>query len=204
MKKSLMLLAAVALFATTPAFAAKGDKWIGIGGGASIPMSDLGDLVGTGWNGTAFFAFGMAPKIDLGVDVGYHAWSGKDNVETPLGPVDLSDLKLTAIQATPFLKYHLGSGAGKAAPYLKGGLGLYNVKEKLDAANVDESTSKFGFNVGGGVDWTVSPMYTIGINAAYHQIMLDDADKYPNKDGEAYNPSLVTVGVQLAWGMGKK
>jgi len=203
MKKSLMLLAALALFATTPAFAAKGDKWIGIGGGASIPMSDLGDLVGTGWNGTAFFALGMAPKVDVGVDLGYHAWSGKDDVNG----VDLSALDLTGIQGTAFAKYHLGSGTGKAMPYLKGGLGVYNMKEKLDnsdpALSIDESTSKFGFNVGGGVDWTVSPMYSIGLNAAYHQIMLDD-EKFKNADGDTYNPSLVTVNLQLSWGMGKK
>jgi opacity protein-like surface antigen len=200
MKKSMVLLAALALFATTPAFAAKGDKWLGIQGGGAIPLSDLSDLVGTGWDGSVFGAFGIAPKIDIGVDVGYNAWSGKDNVATPAGPVDLSGLDFTAIQATAFARYNLTT-KGKGMPYLKGGLGMYNVKGKN--GSFDESTSKFGYNLGGGVDWLASPMYTIGINAAYHQIQLDD-EKFTNANGEKFNPSFVTVGVQLAWGMGKK
>lgn len=206
MKKSLVLLAALAVFAATPAFAEKGYKMIGIQGGASLPLSDLGDIVGTGWNASVLGSYNVATNCALGIEVGYHAWTGKDNVDLPGGgTADLSDLKISAIQATAFTTYRFPT-SGKVSPYLKGGVGLYNVKEKVDLPapdNVDQSTSKLGFNVGGGLDFTASPDYTIGLVAAYHMIMLDDED-YPNLEGDKFNPSIVTVGLQLGWGMGAK
>ena len=83
----------------------------------------------------------------------------------------------------------------KATPYLTGGLGVYNTKfkvEKSQLINGDDSSSDFGFNLGGGVNWMVSPMYQVGLGAAYHSVQTDVSAT-----------NFYTVGVNLLWGTGK-
>jgi len=193
MKKSLLVLAALALFATSPAFAAKGDKWINVGAGASIPNGDFSDVASTGWVGTIGGEFGVGAKVNLGVEFGYHSWGVKDEFKTAN---DLSDATFTGLQYTAFGTYSFAMSNPKNRPYLKGGLGMYDLKTKVTPtgfSEVSDSQNKFGWNAGLGFDHEVSPMYTLGIIGEYHSVQT-----------EGTSTNFITVGAKLGWGMGKK
>lgn len=188
MKKKLMLLAVLGMFAVTPAFADKGDLWFGLNAGTSNVTGDAGDALDLGFQGTLVTNYMLTPTFGLGVDLGYHWWGVGDDFVPPG-----ADASSSAIQATAQGTFMIPMQS-KARPYLKGGLGLYQNKAEISGAtdpslNFDESSSDFGFNLGGGVNWLVSPMYQLGIGAAYHSIQTD-----------VESTNLYTVGVNLLWG----
>jgi opacity protein-like surface antigen len=199
MLKTTLLACALALVAGT-AHAAVGDMWFGVQGGMAIPTGDFGDVAKTGFQGTLSGQYGVAKNCYFGVDLGYHMWSAKDEINDalvaapPLGFGPGSELKLSALQATAFGTYNFPMADEKQMPYIKIGAGIYNVKSKIEGGTLeeDESESNFGFNLGAGYDYEVSPAYTIGLLAAYHSIQTE---------GEATN--LFTIGAKLAFGMKK-
>jgi opacity protein-like surface antigen len=200
-KKTLIALAALALFAATPALAAKGDKWLGLNFGGAVPTGDFSDAAKTGFEGGVTGTYMVANQVGVGVDVAYHMWSAKDDFNTFLQSEDnlagatnsSAEAKFHALQATAHVMYMFPVQNSKAMPYLKGGLGIYSLGTKFDNAQVlgdPDSENKFGFNVGAGVNFNVSPMYNIGVGGAYHSIQTS---------GSATN--LFTVGINLLWGM---
>lgn len=189
MKKQLMLVAVLGMFAVTPAFADKGDMWFGLNGGMSGPTGDFGDVTDMGYHGTLTGTYFITPMFGLGADIGYHWWNAKDEF-TPAG----ADANSNAIQATAQGTFMIPM-QGKARPYLAGGLGIYRSKAEVTGAtdpaeNGEFSSSDFGYNLGGGINWMASPMYQIGIGAGYHSIQGDETTNF------------YTVGVNLLWGKG--
>jgi opacity protein-like surface antigen len=140
----------------------------------------------------------VTPAIGVGADFGYHGWGAKDEfidaANADFGVTD-ADITLSAMQFSGHGAYVFPMANEKVMPYVKVGLGAYSSKAKLEATGVDEeeTSTDFGFNVGGGVNFEVSPMYAVGINAAFHQIQTEE---------EATN--LITVGVNLLFGVGGK
>jgi opacity protein-like surface antigen len=126
----------------------------------------------------------LTPVFGLGADLGYHWWGGNEDVFAG------ADATFSGIQATAQGTFMIPM-QGKARPYLAGGLGLYNMKFELESSlgDQEDSSSEFGYNLGGGLNWLVSPMYMIGIGAGYHSVQTE---------GEATN--FYTVGVNLLWG----
>jgi opacity protein-like surface antigen len=202
--KKVLLLAALAVFAVSPAFADKGDFWFGLNGGVSGPQGDFGDVAETGYHGTLTTSYMLTPMFGIGADIGYHWWNGNDDLNTGLRTLDESfpgatppsgaEGSFTGLQATAQGTFMIPM-QGKARPYLAGGLGVYNTKFKVEKSqyiNGDDSSSDFGYNLGGGINWLVSPMYMVGVGAAYHSIQTEDSAT-----------NLYTVGVNLLWGKGK-
>jgi opacity protein-like surface antigen len=194
--KKLMLLAVLGMFAVSPAFADKGDFWFGLNAGVSGPTGDFSDFADMGWQGTATGTYMLTPALGLGADLGYHSWGGSDDYDAFLQFISgdpAAEGSFTAIQGTGHLTFMIPM-EGKARPYLQGGLGVYNVKAKVETStdDVDDSSSDFGFNLGGGVNFLVSPMYMVGLGAAYHSIQTEDT-----------STDFYTVGVNLLWGKGK-
>ena len=84
-------------------------------------------------------------------------------------------------------------------PYLQVGAGIYNVK--FETTNTDptlsssETKSKFGFNVGVGADYQVTPMIGAGLFGAYHNVM--DAYEVDNGDGTTSKKAANYIAVGL-------
>ena len=183
MNKKVIVLAMLAVLAATPALA--GEKWFGFNGGVSGPSGDFGDAANMGYHGTLTGTYMLTPAFGVGADLGYHWWGGSDDYFGSGADASFSGIQATA-QGTYMIPLQ-----GKARPYIGAGLGLYNFGVEVESplGDSDDSSSDFGYNIGGGLNWLVSPMYMMGIGAGYHSIQTE---------GDATN--FYTVGVNLLWG----
>jgi len=193
--KKVLVFAMLAALAATPVFADKGDFWFGLDAGISGPTGDFSDFADMGYHGTATGTFMVSPVLGIGADVGYHTWGGTDDYDALLQFLSGdpgAEGSFSAIQATAHAMFMIPM-EGKARPYLKGGLGMYNLKAKVESSfgDADESESNFGFNIGGGVNFLASPMFMVGLGAAYHSVQTEDQ-----------STDFYTVGVNLLWGKG--
>lgn len=196
MKRSLILLAALGLFGATPVLAAKGETWVGLQFGRSVPTGDFTKSAKPGFEGGLVVTHMQSEHTGIGVDVAYHAWPGSDDANAVFvaifGPG--SEVNLHAIQATGHVLYECQTG-GMARPYAKGGAGVYWVTTKLHTpfGNVDDTQPNFVYNVGAGVNFKASPTRYVGIGGMYHKILAS-----------GFDTNLFTVGVNLLWGVGVK
>lgn len=128
----------------------------GIAGGATMPMGDLGDGYGTGFNVMGTLGFQpVAMPVGLRFDVAWHSL-GAD------GPFD--DLRILNGTANAVLTI---SNTGGIKPYLIGGIGMYN----LDGGG--DSETKFGLNGGGGLEFPLAGFSTFA-EVRYNHVFTDD------------------------------
>jgi len=196
MRKSAGLLMAMMLTAVMASSAgAAGNMVFGITGGAAVPTGDFSDAASTGFNFGGTGTMMLNQSWGVGADVAYHMWNGSDdlNAGTQLLLGDPSaEWKFSAVQATGHLQYMIPA-QGAMHPYLQGGLGMYDIKAKLDSdsGSADDSQSNFGWNLGGGFNYAVSPAYSLGLGAAYHMVQTDPS-----------TTNLYTVNATLMFGGG--
>ena len=134
----------------------------GFGLGASVPVGDLGDAADFGWHAQGMLQFSMAAlPLGLRADVMYHSLGGAAN-----GP----DWRIVAGNINAMLM----TGGVQARPYLIGGLGLYNSDVGAIAGGIDpESSTDFGLNIGGGVQFMLSG-FNAFVEGRLHHIMGDN------------------------------
>src|SRR5215471_16238399 len=191
--RSKALIFAVALLVLGVGAANAGTNWIGFSGGAGIPTGDFGNAATTGWHIGATGTHMMNDQWGIGADLGYHSWSGSTDAnnaaEAMFGPG--SEFSYTAFQATAHAIMDFPTQSN-VKPYVKAGLGLYDVGSKLSSPSGDatSSDSKFGFNFGGGMNFVSSGNMRWGVDAGYHLV--------PNNTS---NFDFFTVGVNLMWGL---
>jgi opacity protein-like surface antigen len=194
MKARLVLLAALGLFATTPALAAKGDKWLGVQLGRSLPSRDFRRSAEGGFEGGLVLTSMEAERVGVGVDLAYHSWDGSDEAKAQLaallGPD--SQVAFDAIQATMHVLYDFRPRAS-VRPYAKGGVGLYSVQTKFATSfgAFDSRDWNFAYNVGGGLNLIGGRSHAVGFGGMYHIIK-----------STGFETRLVTVGVNLLWKAG--
>jgi hypothetical protein len=129
---------------------------ISLAGGLSMPVGDLADTYSSGYNGTVGFNFG-APLIPIGarLEGSINGFEQKNS-----GPANLRVLSAT-----------VNGIVGMGMPYLIGGIGYYNVREKVGTLSASEGG--LGFNIGGGITLplpTLSPF----VEVRYHQMVGDN------------------------------
>ncbi len=100
------------------------------------------------------------PVLGLGAEVGYHMLGEKDNVSEK------------AWQVTGQL---IARGVvGSVRPYATAGLGVYDISQSLEHSDLTVSESKFGFNLGGGVQFKPSPgPIGFGVEARWHDVLTE-------------------------------
>src|SRR5689334_17334992 len=177
-KRGGLVLALVALLVVVAAPAALAGAYsVGVGGGLGAPMSDFKDAFNSGWNGSGMADYEITPMFGAGVDLGYHQWKASDAqvavllTGAPAGTT--ADDKLTAFQysihftATPPM-------VGPIHPYGQIGAAMYSLKDKIesnDATIAGETTkSLFGWNAGAGVNFTMMPTLSFGIDGHFHDV----------------------------------
>lgn len=195
MKRNLLAAAVLALtVSATPSFAS-GPTWLGVNAGVNVPTGDFGDFASLGFFGGATGTMMINEQFGVGGDINFHSFGVSDDYEELLAalagePVDVS---LSAVQITPHAKYFFGSGSD-FTPYAKFGVGIYNLRAKVESASVgssDDSESKLGFNLGVGGMIKASETMAYGVELLYHTIMTDDESS-----------SLFTIGGVLNFGFG--
>ena len=162
MKRTLFVaaLAGVALvsFEARAQIVKPGTAQIGVAAGVSIPVSDLGDVANTGFNGTVTLGF-QPTMIPLGVriDGAYNQWG----VKSGLGS---GSLHSTSVTGNLVFKM---PGA-MVSPYAIGGAGWYN----LGGSGGGSSENDFGWNIGGGIAMGLSGFDTF-LEARYNQVQSE-------------------------------
>ena len=194
--------AALALLLLAPSARAQGFQ-IGPEFAVSVPTGDAGDVADLGFNPGLTATFMVTPSFGIGGDLAYHHWPGSDDLNAATDqllsalvgfPVTGSEWTWSSVQATLHMKF-VAPTQGPVTPWLKGGFGVYNLKAKLEVLgeSEDDSKSKFGFNGGGGIDFTTGSNMTFGIFGAYHYI--------PSEDDFGANFTAFTAGAHLLFGM---
>lgn len=148
---SKLTIAAAALVLTASAAEAQRPT-VGIGGGATFPVSDLGDTQGAGWHGLITMGYRPAASaLGFRLDGMYHDM-GADDV---IGARDLRTIALTG-------NVVLEMPGTAVRPYLIGGAGLYNTK--FQGRSSDNS---LGLNAGAGLKFRFMEFDTF-IETRYH------------------------------------
>jgi opacity protein-like surface antigen len=188
-----ILAAALLGLALAAAPSAAAPVWLGAEVGLSVPTGDykdeasLGLLVGL--TGTRMFG----GHFGLGGDLAIHSLGVADDFEEAMAAAAGAtvDVGLRAIQITTHAKLVLPT-KGTVKPYLKGGLGLYNLGSKVEGGSldVDESETRFGYHLGVGGQAAADAVALSG-ELAYHSIGTEDSRT---------NMLTLTVGLHFAVG----
>ena len=179
-RTTLATAAALALVAGSAGSAAAQRPQVGIGGGATLPVSDLSDIQSTGWHGLVTMGYrpAMSP-VGFRLDGMYHSLGGEET-----GPGTNRDFRAIALTGNVVVE-----APGMAVrPYLIGGAGLYNTK--LEGA---ESKNNLGINGGLGLKFRVMDFDTF-VEARYHTA-IDALGSGDNERSASFVP--ITFGVSF-------
>lgn len=162
-RRLLAILAAGALLALPAMSHAQS---ILVSGGLSIPMSDLSDYSNSGYNVNLGLAFG-APIIPVGarIEGGFSSFDAKGGG---------ASTRIASATANAVLNL----GPTGAAPYLIGGLGIYNRRFSSDLTDASDSKTAAGVNIGGGIRFPLGGISTF-LEARYH-VMLGNQEEGTN------------------------
>ena len=138
----------------------------GIVAGASIPLGDFGDGTDIGWHAGGLLEWN-GPNFPLGVrgEVVYHRF-GFENV-------DGANFNILAATLNGVWMFPMTEPA-TVRPYIIGGGGLYH-GSCSDCGGSDDSSNKFGVNIGAGIHVPLSGFTSI-IEARWHIIFDNDSD----------------------------
>ena len=157
MIKKIALFAVVALMAVSASAQIK----VNVGGGLLFPMGDFGDAAKTGFGANVGGKYMLNEKMAVGLNIGYFMMGEK-----------VDGMKISIIPVSGSFTYYFGDGGLK--PYASAELGYYTAKTKIDALDVDDSESDFGFAPVLGVEYALSDKLTLDANAKYHYINTED------------------------------
>lgn len=175
---SKIALAAAALTVTAASAQAQRPQ-LNVGGGASLPTSDLGDAQAAGWHGLVSMGYRPAMfPVGFRVDGAYHNMAGEN-----VGVISGRDFRAISLTGNVVVE-----APGMAVrPYLIGGAGLYNTK--LQGA---QSNNNFGVNGGVGLKFHLMDFDTF-VEARYHTAI--DALGGAEKRNASFVP--VTFGISF-------
>lgn len=163
-RRLLAILALSAVAATPVATHAQLSTSIIVSAGLSVPVSDLSDGVNSGYNVNVGLGLG-APFVPVGA-----------RFEGGFSSFDAKGGNGTSRIASGTANAVLSLGPTGAAPYLIGGLGIYNLRSELTTGTlrVTDTYNKAGVNVGGGIRFPLGGISTF-LEARYHYVLGDDA-----------------------------
>lgn len=186
-RRAVLGAALMASVGAAPAVA-QGGASFSLGGGLTLPLSDFGEVAGTGFHGLAAVSFVPANfPVGIQVDGMFHRLGVDD--DPVFGDVDAN---FQIIQGTANVVYRFANSPDtKVRPYLIGGVGLYN--SKLTGDDVPDgfgSDTDFGVNAGAGFDF-VAGSVGLFVEGRFHNVFTED-------DNTNFIP--ITVGVRLGGG----
>ncbi len=162
-RRLLVALALSAVAAIPTAAHAQLSTSILVSGGLSVPVSDLRDGVNSGYNVNVGVAFG-APIVPVGA-----------RIEGGFSSFDFKGGNGTTRIASGTANAVLSLGPTSAAPYLIGGLGIYNRRLDIPTGFPSGTSSRTvaGVNAGGGIRFPLGSISTF-LEARYHLMLGND------------------------------
>lgn len=138
---------------------------------SSEDMGD-GETMGGGLAFGAAYWMHPSPALSWGPEISF------DNMGTlqyDNGFTTDNELSMHLIRVHPTVRYTFSKGIGTQF-FGQAGAGLYSVTAKIDDSalgTASDSESKFGFNMGAGVDFPVSPKSRMNVTALFHNVSTD-------------------------------
>jgi hypothetical protein len=194
----LVVVAVLSGLVSTPARAAKGDKWFGFQLGGSIPVGDFGDVAAPGLQFGLVGAYSPTEQAEVELGVVYQNWGDRTNPD-PIyaelfkpGGLTRYGAQVASVHVTRFSPW-----LGNVSLYGKGGFGAALVRARLITASghtvIDSKEYGFNIDVGGGVSVNVRPRERIGIGALYHILQANGG-----------HGDFVSFGMNVMWVMGSR
>jgi opacity protein-like surface antigen len=158
--RTVRLAGVVGALALLPALAMAQDSKpisVGVMGGLSVPVGDLGDGFDSGYNitGSVYLRPGTG-RLSFRGDVGYESFGSK-------GSNSLVSADLNVLSVTGNVLFPIGTAAeGGIRPYLIGGGGLYRTSVDVESVvgNDSNSSNDLGIAVGGGLEFRLAGFST--------------------------------------------
>ena len=174
---------------TQPTTTGEGGMQFAIFGGGAFPTGDLGRGLNLGFRlggGVAFRP--VTIPLGLNVNLAYDRFAGDDEIYFgPGGTIQADDVSLWSGSADVVWQFPTDP-ASSVRPFLDGGFGLYRVGEYAGG----ESQTKFGFQIGGGVDLPLGGLATFA-EAKYVSVFTD---------GSNSNFIPIVIGLRFGGGAG--
>ena len=176
LRSSLLALAFAATFAS-PAAAA--EFWGGVSAGVGIPIGSLSDVASTGFNLGLHAVYRVGDQLGLGGEVGWQGYGGNDDFEKAesVASGETVDASLRVVPVLGFAEFRL-PGQASMVPFLRGGLGLYHLAAKREGQTFtsEDSETKFGLHVGGGLTGEITETIRWSVDGLYHHVLEAVAD----------------------------
>ncbi len=151
---------------------------VGIAAGLLVPVGSIGDGASTGWNLQGFVDWtSRTQPFGLRADVSYGSLSGKD-FQAGSQTIKFSNLNLFSITGDGVWMIHPTPGSqSRTTPYLLAGVGLYHASQSgnIAGADVDNGSTNFGINFGGGVLYKLTGFSAFG-EIRYHNVFSGASD----------------------------
>jgi len=152
MKQSIRLIGLAALLALPAVVSAQTTRpvTLGVSGGLSAPMGNLGDGVDAGYvvAGHVWFQPASMPSIMFRGDVSYDNWKSK-----------IGNFNLRSLGATANAIIHPSNHSNSVIPYLIAGGGIYNTKSYTTSTN-SSTNSDLGIQGGAGIEFKLAGFST--------------------------------------------
>ncbi len=156
---------------------AQGPQFL-LGAGLGLPLGEFGDFAKTGFHGTAGVAIAPA-SLPVGLRL--------DGTFSHFG-TEFDDVSWRTLSLTGNAVYNFKTAeTSRIAPYLIGGVGLYNNKATGDGAEGAESETDFGINAGAGFN-VAAGAASVFVEGRFHNVFTD---------GNSQQFIPLTVGVRL-------
>ena len=138
-----------------------------VAGGVTLPMSDFGDVFGTGWQGLAGVSFCLdGIPFALRVDAFYGQNSGDEDVTGP-------DVKVKMFGGMASGQFNFGSEVSPVKPYILAQIGMVN--SSLDHPTLDiDSETDLAIGAGGGVGFGLGSMAAF-VEGQYVTVRSEDS-----------------------------
>lgn len=148
-------------------------------GGLTTPVGDFNESFNLGYGVRTSFYVQFSPVAAFGVGGGY-SWFGSDIDSIGSGPVK-SGGAAGMLNVGPELSLMVGREDMPTFSFVLGGglyhlmpedISYYSAATTLSTLKID-SSNKFGLNTTGRVVFPMSPMFKLGLEAAYHLIFTE-------------------------------
>lgn len=162
--------------------------------GYVVPTGDYGDISNSGFRFQGAAEYYVRNDWTIGVSTAWAQTNASDDSKTaaeaalPPGGA-ISSWKFRTMQFSGYARHLFATTSPKVAPYVSGGLGIYNTKSSASGtgatqSEVDVATgsgsgeTNFGFNLGGGLLWGFTPNIGLNVGMTYHNAFSDPSTNY--------------------------
>jgi opacity protein-like surface antigen len=172
MRKLSMVMSVLAV-ALSASLAHAGTYSFGLKGGVAIPTGDLGDAFNAAPAGGVFADYWMSPQMGFGADIAGDFFKNSDFPDPNPLVLTTHDETFDVIQFGVHGMYGFGAQGASLSPFIQYGIAMYNLKSEVKDFNAKDTSTKFGFNGGLGLNFGGSETMKIGVGAEYHYITTE-------------------------------